>query len=239
MLIKPKPENNIKILLPFAPRQHICFNFRTRSVTPKVQMWEERQSSSWRVFPFSALWNAKGAEEVVSPAADTSEGDLLESWCLEQSGTAQHTDECSTLSSVARTDKDPSAARGASGPGAPQASLALTHPTHPGAPISAQPGLCQVTEPAEPDPLHEPAARRAWGPTAQLARSCSTLARLRDLHFYMSLVSNGGTDLFLPDLIFFSYKAQTIRPGCLVACSGWILLERLLRYSVADNTKTG
>lgn len=109
--------------------------------------------------------------------------------------------------------------------GDPQTSLALTSPTHPGAPISAQPGVCQATDPAEPDPLRGLLARPALGLAPRPASPRSTLALLCNFHFCMSLASDRGTDLFLPVLIVFPYRAQTFRAGCLAACSGQMLLD--------------
>lgn len=48
----------------------------------------------------------------------------------------------------------------------------------------------------------------------------STLAPLYNSQFGMSLVSDGGTNLSLPDLIFLPYNAQAYR-----ACPGQILLN--------------
>lgn len=73
---------------------------------------------------FSALWYVKGAEEVISLAANISEGNILESWFLE-----------GKRRSVARTDKDPSTARSVSGPGGTPTDLAGPDQPHtPGGP---------------------------------------------------------------------------------------------------------
>jgi len=138
---------------------------------------------------------------------------------------------------------------------ASQALLALTSPTYPRGPFSAQPWVCQATDPAEADPSHGLVARPALGPAPQPplgptaqpgpgspacpgpgpwlaldpaprpASLLSAVAPLLSFHFCMSLTSDGGTVLFLPDLIFFPYKAQTFRVGYLTACSVQIFLN--------------
>lgn len=95
---------------------HSC-NFRTFFLILKVQMWEK--SSRWRVSLFSALWHIKGAEELISLAANISEGNILESWFLE-----------GKRKRVERSDKNPWIAHSVKTQGAQQASLALTSPTH-------------------------------------------------------------------------------------------------------------
>lgn len=111
------------------------------------------------------------------------------------------------------------------GLGAPAGLASPDQPHTPGSPISAQPGVCQATDPAEPDPIHGLVAQPAPGPAPRPASPHSALAPLYNFHFCMLLVRNGGMDLFFPDLTFFPYKAQTFRAGCLVARSGQILLN--------------